>query len=236
VRADGASLVRSGHETRLGEWVGAVRGLGHATETGRGAIGRVPLPDGHAIVKHYRHGGWFRGLLGDLYWQWPPRPWRELAATEAARAAGILAPEVLAAIVAPLGRGAPLAWLYRGELVTRELPGRRSLGSALRAASGAGERRAWLEAAARAMRELHRAGVSHPDLSVGNFLVGDDPGAPIAIIDFDRAAALGRRVGALGRWTARRRLARSVAKLDLPGLDRASVLAIVGSTDAPELA
>jgi 3-deoxy-D-manno-octulosonic acid kinase len=235
VRAD-ASLVRSGYETRLDEWTSAVLGVGGARETGRGSIGRIALPDGHAIVKHYRHGGWLRGVLGDVYWQRPPRPWRELAATEAARAAGVLAPEVLAAVVAPLGTAAPLAWLYRGELVTREIPGRRSLGSALRGAADPAERRVWLAAAARAMRKLHRAGIRHPDLSVGNFLVGADPGAPIAIIDFDRAVALGRPVGAVGRWAARRRLARSVAKLGLPALDRTSVAAIVRAAAAAEAA
>jgi hypothetical protein len=230
---DRASLIRAGYETRLGEWTGAVGAWGRAPESGRGAIARLPLRDGHAIVKHYRHGGWLAGLVGDLYWQWPPRPWRELAATEAARAAGILVPEVLAAIVAPLRANAPCAWLYRGELVTRELDGRRSLGSALRTARDAAERHGWLLAAARAMRRLHEVGISHPDLSVGNFLVGADADAPIAIIDFDRAVVHSRPVGALGRWAARRRLARSVAKLALPSLDRARVAAIVRAAEAP---
>jgi len=231
VRVDGASLVRSGYEAYLGEWASAVDSVGRASDTGRGAIARVALPDGRAIVKHYRHGGWLGDRLGDLYWDWPPRPWRELAATEAVRAAGILAPEVLAAIVVPLGASGPCAWLYRAELVTRELAGRRSLGSALTSAATAAERGAWLAAAARAMRRLHEAGVSHPDLSVGNFLVGADPSEPIAIIDFDRAAVGPPPVSALGRWGARRRLARSVAKLALPSLDRTSVAAIVRAAE-----
>lgn len=232
-RIGGWHLVRKGYEACLGDWLEAARAAGAAPPIageGRAAVRRLTLADGgRAVVKHYRHGGLLRGLLRDGYWQRPPRPWRELAATEAARAAGVLAPEVLAALVRPLGRTPPHLWLYRGDLVTRELPGRVSLGKALRAAAGASERRAWLASAAQAMARLHQAGIRHPDLSVGNFLVGTSPEEPIAIIDFDRAVAGHRPVGMLGRWAARRRLSRSVDKLLLPSLDRRSVAALLQS-------
>ncbi len=199
----------------------------HRPAGGRGPLRRLSLPDGGAgLVKHYRHGGLLAALLGDVYWQRPPRPWRELVATETARAAGVCAPEVLAALVRPLGAGPPARWLYRGDLVTRELPGRRSLAEALEAAPPA-ERRLWIEAAAAAVRTLHRAGIRHPDLNVGNLLAGAGADEPIAIVDFDRAAVTARPVGRWGRLWARRRIARSVAKLELPGLDRPSVGAML---------
>jgi hypothetical protein len=232
------SLVRVGHEGSMAEWMavaGAVKGPqdeSSAKGEGRGPVARIALDDGgHAIVRHYRHGGALGGVLGDLYWQWPPRPWRELVATEAARGAGVLVPEVLGALVRPLGASGPAAWLYRGDLVTRELAGRRSLKAALVGASDAVERRAWLAAAVRAVLQLHAAGVSHPDLSVGNFLVGTDPDVPVAIIDFDRAVVQTQGVGEIGRRAAWRRLSRSVAKLDLPALGPRDVAAVVRATE-----
>lgn len=241
-RVGAQSLVRAGHEGSIAEWMavaGTVDGPpGDAPEKGegRGPVARIALDDGgHAIVRHYRHGGALAGVLGDLYWQWPPRPWRELVATEAARGAGVLVPEVLGALVRPLGVSGPAAWLYRGDLVTRELADRRSLLAALVGARDAAERRAWLAAAVRAVLRLHAAGISHPDLSVGNFLVGADPDAPVAIIDFDRAAVHPNRVGELGRRAAWRRFTRSVAKLDLPALGPLDVAAVVRATDAAAL-
>jgi hypothetical protein len=184
---------------------------------GRGAVSRVALADGgHAFVRRYVHGGAVGTLLGDLYWQRPSRPLRELAATEAARRAGVIAPEVLAAAALPAG---PL--LYRAVLVTRALDGRRALGSALRDAGDAAARRAWITCAVRAVRRLHRAGIHHPDLNVGNVLVGARPEDDAALIDFDRARVGDAPVGRLAAALARRRLARSIAKLGLPGLDRA---------------
>lgn len=239
VRVDAASLVRSGYESSLAEWdaVAATVRAPHegdgARGEGRGPIARVPLDDGgRAIVRHYRHGGALGEVLRDVYWGWPPRPWRELVATEAARMAGVLVPEVLAALVRPLGATAPAAWLYRADLVTRELAGRRSLKAALLASANASERHAWVGAAVRAVLRLHDAGVTHPDLSVGNFLVGEDPDAPVAIIDFDRAAVSGRGVGPLARRAAWRRLTRSISKLDLPALGPPDVAAVVRAAEA----
>lgn len=217
-------LVRSGYEEELTGWLERARRPAHAApeaEGGRGGIARAELADGaHAYVRRYRHGGLLGGLLGEAYFGRPPRPWRELEATEAARHAGILAPEVLAAVVEPYG-GAVFGVPYRGLLVTRAIDGRRSLRQALLDAGTAGEREGWLDAAVAAVRQLHACGVRHPDLNVTNLLVGDDPAEPVAVIDFDRASAGPASVGWIGRWLARRRLARSVAKLGLAGLSRA---------------
>lgn len=220
--AGAGALVRRGYEGELlawrrcaGEGPSGALGVG-----GRGASTRARLGDGaYAFVRRYRHGGFLGAVLGEAYFGHPPRPWRELVATEAARRAGVLAPEVLAAVVEPYERslfGVP----YRGVLVTREIAERRLLRDALAGASSEQERRGWIAAASAAVQQLHACGVSHPDLNVTNLLVGRSLELPIAIIDFDRAVARTSPVGPAGRWMARRRLARSIAKLKMPGLGR----------------
>lgn len=221
---DGA-LVRRGHEDELAAFLAAVprdrQAVGGAP--GRGTTARIALRDGGtAFVRRYVHGGLLGTLLGDRYWQRPPRPLGELAATEAARAAGVVAPEVLAAVVLPAW---PAGLLYRAVLVTRALEGRRSLADALRAATDDATRCAWLGCAVRAVRRLHAAGIHHPDLNVSNVLVAQRPGDDAALIDFDRARVGRGPVGTLGAALARRRLSRSIAKLGLPGLDRAGAAA-----------
>lgn len=200
-----------------------------AGAAGRGGARPVSLPDGgRGWLKPYRHGGLLRGLLGEIYWERPERPLREARAIEAARACGALVPEVLAAMVVALPP--PLGRLYRAGLVTREIAGRRSLADALRAAPGLEARSDLVGRAWDVLRRLHGCGVNHRDANATNFLVGS-PGEEIALIDFDGAALSGAPVGARARAMARRRLARSVAKLGLPGLDRRGVGAIVDARE-----
>lgn len=183
---------------------------------------------GRAWLKLHRHGGLLRGLLGEIYWERPERPLREAEATEAARRAGVTAPEVLAAIVDPLPP--PLGRLYRSGLVTREIAGRRSLAEALRE-SPPGERGELVGRCWDVLRRLHARGIRHRDANATNFLVGA-PGEEPAIIDFDGAEVGDAPLGEAARLFARRRLARSVAKLGLPGLDRRAVAAILDARDS----
>jgi hypothetical protein len=221
------ALVRRGHEAELEDFLAAAASS-DAREVappvgGRGTTRCLTLRDGgEAFVRRYVHGGLLGALLGDRYWQRPSRPLRELIATEAARTAGIVAPEVLAAIVQPAAAG---GLLYRGVLVTRALAGRRALAEVLRAATDDAGRRAWIACAVRTVRRLHGAGIHHPDLNVSNVLVGDDPQDDAALIDFDRAWVGTGPVGSTVIARARRRLSRSIAKLGLPGLDRAGAAA-----------
>jgi len=216
-------VVRRGYEAELAGWLEQAPGAASdgAVAGGRGATRVVALAEGgRAFVRRYVHGGLLGALLRDRYWQRPSRPLRELVATEAARAAGVVAPEVLAAAALP-GAGRSASWLYRGLLVTRALEGRRALGEALRAAASEAERSAWIGCAVRAIRRLHAAGIHHPDLNVANVLVAAAADAPAALIDFDRARVRPRPLDALHVALACRRLSRSIAKLALPGLDRA---------------
>ncbi|MDG2303794.1 MAG: lipopolysaccharide kinase InaA family protein [Candidatus Binatia bacterium] len=216
------SLVRCGYESRLPDWVQRARTAGESVGIGgRGGLARAPLDDGaEAFVRRYRHGGLLGTVLGEAYFGRPPRPWRELVATEAARRAGVVAPEVLAAVVEPFD-GAVFGVPYRGVLVTRGLEQRRTFREALLEASSGEERLRWLAVAAAAVRQLHTCGVRHPDLNVTNLLVGDSLDEKVAVIDFDRAVAGTSPVGWVGRRMAHRRLSRSIGKLGLPGLSRA---------------
>ena len=228
------TIVRRGHESEIDAFLAAAAphadpgsgAVADGVHGGRGATRLVALRDGGAaFVRRYVHGGLLGAMLGEWYWQRPPRPLRELAATEAARRADVVAPEVLAAIVQPALAGL----VYRGVLVTRALVQRRALGDALRAAADDDARRRWIACAVRAVRRLHAAGIHHPDLNVANLLVGARPEDEAAVIDFDRARVGDGPVGALGIALARRRLSRSIAKLGLPGLDRAGAAAALGA-------
>jgi hypothetical protein len=95
---------------------------------GRGSVYAVPAePDaleaaldrnpGRWAVRHYRRGGLVARLLGDRYLRvGTSRPFRELEASEAARARRIPTPRVVAAAVYPAGL------FYRGDLVTAYIP------------------------------------------------------------------------------------------------------------------
>ena len=215
-------VVRRGHERQVDAFLAAApRRAGDASDVpgGRGATRRIALDDGGAAyVRRYVHGGLLGALLGDRYWERPVRPLRELVATEAARRAGVVAPEVLAALTEP---APPAGLLYRAVLVTRALDGRGALADALRTATDETTRHAWIACTVRAVRRLHAAGIHHPDLNVANVLVGASPDDEAALLDFDRARVGRSPVGAVRIALERRRLSRSIAKLGLPGLDRA---------------
>src|ERR1051326_8393451 len=111
---------------------------------GRGALAVLRLDGGDALVRPYHHGGALRAFTGDYFLTWPPRPFRELALTEAARRRGVPTVEVLAAIVEPVGGP-----VYRGWLVTRRLQDARDLWAAAQADAPDAKRADW-QAAARA--------------------------------------------------------------------------------------
>ena len=159
---------------------------------GRGHPALIDLPRSDApplsiVVRAYRRGGVFRWLvptrflLGD-------RARREIDALEAAAAAGVATARAVAAV----RRGGIVG--YRAWLVTEETTGARDLLERLRerAAGVPFDPRGPIEAVGRALRRLHDAGVSVPDLHVKNVLVPDArPDEPV-LIDFDGARVLAR--------------------------------------------
>ena len=177
---------------------------GEEVESGRGGARRVTLRGGKVVyVRHYLRGGLMRFLVRDLYLLRPPRPVRELVATERARAAGCHVPIVHAVAIAEHGL------FYRGWIVTSAIEGARSYIDVLAAADET-ERGVLLGAAGSAIRELHDAGIYHPDLNGHNLLI--DGEGKVAVIDFDRAVLAGPGRYRLGE-KGRDRFWRSLAKL-----------------------
>jgi len=206
------ALVRDDLVPRLGPWLLRVPLAPPPGATpiggGRGAAFRVDLGAGGAVVVRFgRRGGAVARCVRDRYLGLRPRPWRELAVSLAARRRGAPVPEVVAACVH--GWGA-----YRSAVVTGELPGVAPVVAALRAAERGAAREAVAAAAGSAVGRLHGAGVVHPDLNLGNILVG---GAAAAIVDLDRARIRARPLGSWVRRRSLRRLERSARKLDPAG-------------------
>ena len=156
---------------RIGPWLLApALELPRAAErlgSGRGSAWRLELPGGlRVVVRLYRRGGLVARVVRETYLGPRPRPLHELAVTVEARRRGVPAPEVLGARVEG-------GLVYRGALVTAEVPNARTLIEALRARgrrrrAAARSRRA----PARAVARLHDAGVYHADLNLTNLLVG----------------------------------------------------------------
>ena len=175
---------------------------------GRGGVGAFPLrPDLVAVLRPYRRGGLIRRINQSRYFGARPRPFRELRASEALRAAGVPTPEVLAAAVRWDVPGC-----YRGALATREVPGTINLWRYLQQAP-APERGPACVAAAAVTRQMHDAGAIHPDLNLQNYLVRRTASGHDAwIIDLDRVRLV--PVTPPARRAAFERICRSIRKLD----------------------
>ncbi|HPD17721.1 MAG TPA: lipopolysaccharide kinase InaA family protein [Planctomycetota bacterium] len=183
---------------------------------GRAPMERLALPDGGtALVRQCRRGGLFGRLLGDRYLD-GGRFLREIAVSDALRRRGIPTPEVIAGI-----RREILPGVYRAEIIVREVPESLDLAAALRrdahspVGSGHASRithQSALAASARLVRQIHDAGLWHPDLNAKNILLGADGSA--MILDLDRAELLDE-LPLSARFANLARLYRSLHKLGL---------------------
>jgi len=178
--------------------------------------GRVPhpvatLPNGtRVVVRRYRRGGMMRWVNRVLYFG-GNRAFDELRATERARAGGVRAPVVVAAIERPARLAGYHAWL-----ATELVPGGVDFAAWLAAEGGdASRRRDVLLEAGRQMARMHAAGVAHPDVNLRNLLVAPGDGDPeVYLLDFDRADVSPAPVSGARRVRDLRRLARSARKLE----------------------
>jgi 3-deoxy-D-manno-octulosonic acid kinase len=153
---------------------------------GRGRCYSTQLEPGlRAVLRHYRHGGTFAPITGDIFWGGRPRPVAELDVSEGLRNRGIRTPEVLAIFWQYCG-----LLFYRADIVTREVEGALNLGQFLQKSQvKVMERRRHLRAVGATVRRLHDAGLHHPDLNLSNLLIL--PGEPqVWVIDLDRARLL----------------------------------------------
>jgi 3-deoxy-D-manno-octulosonic acid kinase len=179
-----------------------------ALESARGGRGTVAFVrasrDQRWVLRHYRRGGLIARLAGDLYvWTGADRTrsfgeWRLLRQL---RAWGLPVPTPVAARYERAGL------FYRADLLTAELPVRRTLTQALQQAPLPIE--AW-HAIGQCVGSLHARGVQHADLNAHNLLVGASN--DIYVLDFDRG-----RIRARGPWerAVLARLRRSLLKVTI---------------------
>src|ERR1044071_1619374 len=182
--------------------------------SGRCRLHAIGLPEGaSALIRAFRHGGFFRAVTGRWFSSWPPRPFRELVVTEELRHRGLRTVEVYAACVSRT-----VGPFYRGWLITRELRGAEDFWSALQSGTVGRIGAAALRATAQSIRAMHLQGGYHADLNLRNILLRVEDDRPVSyIIDYDRARLF---LGALPDALARRNLARlrrSARKLDPSG-------------------
>ncbi|MBI4527648.1 MAG: phosphotransferase [Deltaproteobacteria bacterium] len=178
---------------------------------GRSRLSFLRLGNGEtALARAYHHGGVLRHLTGDLFFTWPPRPFRELAITEEARHRGVSTVEVL-------GAGVQRLWgpLYQGWLFTRELTGARDLWAAVQSGFALPAMDPVLKAVAQSVCAMHRKGIYHRDLNLKNILVRwEEDRIRSYLIDFDKARLFPGEIPASKARHNLRRLQRSAHKLD----------------------
>lgn len=192
----------------LRQWDGGTMPVGRSLVGGRGGIGAYNLTENLAVVlRPSRRGGWMGRVNQHYYLGLRPRPLRELWVTETLRQRGVPTVEVLAAVAHWVVPG-----LYRGAVVTREIPLAVNMWKYLREVSTAERERVCLDAAA-AARRLHDVGAIHPDLNLQNFLVSRGvKGREVLIIDCDRVRL--RQPSNKDRRAAFDRVCRSIRRLD----------------------
>jgi 3-deoxy-D-manno-octulosonic acid kinase len=178
------------------------RGGLEETAAGRGTVAFLRDGEHRWVLRHYRRGGLVARLLDDTYLYTGAartRSFREFRLLRQLREWQLPVPRPVAA---RYRRSGPL---YRADLVTEELPTRRTLAQSLAAAPLAAS--TW-RAVGACIASLHARGVHHADLNAHNLLIGTD--GTVYVLDFDRG-----RVRARGDWerAVLERLHRSLAKV-----------------------
>jgi len=170
---------------------------------GRGTVAFIRAPQGQRwVLRHYRRGGLVAWLAGDRYlWQGEEstRSFREWRLLRQLRSWGLPVPQPVAARYRRSGL------VYRADLLSAELPVRRTLAQALQDAPLPSS--SWVAVGA-CVAALHARGVHHADLNAHNLLLG--PADDVYVLDFDRG-----RVRTRGPWEAEvlSRLRRSLLKV-----------------------
>lgn len=172
---------------------------------GRGATYVVDAPGGQWVVRRCYRGGGMARLLADRHLRvGEPRPLRELRASVAARARGIMTPEVVALAVYPAGP------FHRADVATRYVPDSVDLVELTFGAVAANAAGAW-RATGVLIRDLAQAGIQHVDLNMKNVLITGSRLYPRAwVLDLDRASVKSK--GAADAEVMFRRLQRSIEK------------------------
>jgi 3-deoxy-D-manno-octulosonic acid kinase len=205
--ARGAMLYDASRCSQPGEWIfdraaWSARGTLEETAGGRGSIAFIRDGQNRWVLRHYRRGGLVARLLADSYLYAGAertRSFREWRLLRRLREWQLPVPVPVAARYVRSGLG------YRADLLTEELPTRRTLAHAIAAAPL--DEEAWQRVGA-CVGRLHALGVHHADLNAHNLLVADD--GMVYVLDFDRG-----RVRTGGPWeqAVLERLKRSLLKV-----------------------
>ena len=196
----------------------AARDSACRTLQGRGPVPVLTNPEGAGppwVVRRYYRGGLMRAFGDRFLRAGKPRSFLELENSARIRELGFATPRIVAAAVYPRGV------LYRADLVTEFVPHARTLADVLfgnHHPSGgrtAGDvRREALACARNLITRLSKAGVHHRDLNAENVLIARDAQQVHAILlDLDRCRVAGPS-DPVDAGRLRRRLARSIRKLD----------------------
>ncbi|MFL5560758.1 MAG: lipopolysaccharide kinase InaA family protein [Gemmatimonadaceae bacterium] len=194
--------------TTLHDWASRVSGAN--LYTGRVPAFGVMLPSSgtRVVVRHARHGGLLAPMTGDLFAGAGRAP-HELAISARLVAANVPTPAFVGYAVYPAALG-----LSRIDVLVEEIAGARDLANVVR---DGGVTPPLVEATARLLAALARAGARHDDLNLKNVLIGGTPmpdGAADATtayaIDVDRVSLGHPRVRAMEANVAR--LSRSARK------------------------
>jgi 3-deoxy-D-manno-octulosonic acid kinase len=181
--AGGAMLFDAAQMERADEsWFEPDRGRAATTASkgGRGAVVYFDAPFGACVLRHYHRGGLVAHVNSDRY-LWTgrkrTRSFREFRLLTDLHEAGLPVPAPLMARYLRNGLS------YRADLITRQIPGARTLAERLAATE--------LDAAlaarvGRTLASFHAHGVWHADLNAHNLLI--DPAGKVWLIDFDRCS------------------------------------------------
>ena len=162
------------------------------------------------VVRDYCHGGLFGKILRDIFWN-SLRPLRELSICEAAGKSGIKTSEVIAIV-----KNRVLGPIYKCRLVSKEITGAIDLMELLLNAEKnklVARKRQIISKTAKAVKEMHGAGIYHADLHLKNILIQSAVGkVDVYIIDLDKSRQY-EKISLHQRMRNIMRLDRSVEKM-----------------------
>lgn len=163
------------------------------------------------VVRDYWHGGLFGKILRDFFWD-RLRPLKELSICEVASKSGVKTTEVIAIV-----KNKIMGPLYKCQLVSKEITCAIDLMVLLlnpEKIQFIAQKRQIINKVAKAVKEMHDAGIYHADLHLKNILVQFAEGGEINvyIIDLDKSKQQ-EKISIYKRMKNIMRLDRSVEKM-----------------------
>lgn len=163
------------------------------------------------VVRDYWHGGLFGKILRDFFWD-RLRPLKELSICEVASKSGVKTTEVIAIV-----KNKIMGPLYKCQLVSKEITCAIDLMVLLlnpEKIQFVAQKRQIINKVAKAVKEMHDAGIYHADLHLKNILVQFAEGGEVNvyIIDLDKSKQC-EKISIYKRMKNIMRLDRSVEKM-----------------------